>query len=147
MKRKSTSLYIEKLNFEFPSKISSLKKFYGVFEKLKKRFGIPDEDYERLFLASSEAFMNAIIHGNKFDPRKKVYVTVKIYKTIYEVEIEDEGKGFEPESLPNPTDEENLLKESGRGVYLMKTIADVVKFHRTSRGMKVRIKIKKRPSA
>lgn len=145
MKKKSKGYDIER--FEFPSRVHSLKNFYGVFEKLKKRFKIPDEDYERLFLASSEAFMNAIIHGNKFDPRKKVYVKVKVYKTFYEVEIQDEGEGFEPESIPNPTEDENLLKESGRGVYLMKAIADAVKFQKTSRGMKVKIKIKKRPSA
>ncbi len=145
MKKKSKRYEIEK--FEFPSKISSLKKFYRVFEKLKKRFDVPDECYDKLFIASSEAFMNAIIHGNKFDPRKKVYLTVKAYKTFYEVEIEDEGEGFEPEALSNPTDDENLLKESGRGVYLMKAIADTVKFQKTSRGMKVKIKIKKRPSA
>ncbi len=145
MKKKSKRYDMEK--FEFPSRISSLKKFYRVFEKLKKRFNVPDEYYDRLFLASSEAFMNAIIHGNKFDPRKKVYVTVKVYKTFYEVEIKDEGEGFEPESLSNPTDDENLLKESGRGVYLIKAIADAVKFQKTLRGMKVKIKIKKRPSA
>jgi serine/threonine-protein kinase RsbW len=145
MKKKSRRYDIEK--FEFPSKISSLKKFYKVFERFKRCFDISDDDYDRLFLASSEAFMNAIIHGNKFDPWKKVYVKVKVYKTFYEVEIEDEGEGFEPESLPNPTDDENLLKESGRGVYLMRAIADTVKFQKTSRGMKVKIKIKKRPSA
>lgn len=147
MKRKSASPYIKKLNFEFPSKISSLRKFYRIFKELKKRFKISNEDYERLLLASSEAFMNAIIHGNKFDPQKKVNVTVKVFKRVYEVEIEDEGEGFEPELIPNPTDEKNLLKESGRGIYLMKAIADVVKFRKKSRGMRVKIKIKKRPSA
>jgi len=138
---------VEKLKFEFESKISSLREFERILKRLKKRFKIPNEDYDRIYLASSEAFINAIVHGNKLVPEKRVKVCFKIFKRSYEIEVQDEGEGFEPESLPNPVDEENLLKESGRGVYIMRAIADVVKFHRTSRGMKVKIKIKKRPSA
>ncbi len=137
----------EKFNFEFPSKISSLRKLEKVLKELKKQFNIPDEDYDRIYLASSEAFVNAVVHGNKLDPAKKVQVKFKIFKRSYEIEIKDQGEGFDPSSILTPVDEENLLKESGRGIYIMRATADVVKFHKTSKGMKVKIKIKKRPSA
>lgn len=137
----------KKFTFEFPSEISSLMKFEKVLKRLKRQFGISEEDYDRIYLSSSEAFVNAIVHGNKFDPNKKVLVGFKIFKKFYEIEIQDQGEGFDPGLIPNPIDDENLLKESGRGIYIMKVIADVVKFHKTKKGMKVRIKIKKRPSA
>ncbi len=132
---------------EFPSKDSSLKKFERFFDGLRRRYKIPDDDYHRIYLASSEAFINAIVHGNKRDPNKKVRVKFKVFKRSFEIEIQDEGEGFTPEGVPDPTVDENLLKESGRGVFIMQAFADVVKFHKTKSGMKVIIKIKKRSSA
>ncbi|CUT00507.1 serine/threonine-protein kinase RsbW [Candidatus Kryptobacter tengchongensis] len=114
---------------------------------MRGKYKISDEDFYRLYLASSEAFINAIVHGNKLEPSKKVKVRFKSFKKSFEIEVQDEGEGFEPESIPDPTVNENLLRESGRGIYIIKAFSDVVKFHKTRNGMKVKIKIKKRPSA
>ncbi|CUS92783.1 serine/threonine-protein kinase RsbW [Candidatus Kryptonium thompsonii] len=114
---------------------------------MRRKYKISDDDYHRIYLASSEAFINAIVHGNKRDPNKKVRVKFKVFKRSFEIEIQDEGEGFTPEGVPDPTVDENLLKESGRGVFIMQAFADVVKFHKTKSGMKVIIKIKKRSSA
>ena len=138
---------IKKFEFEFPSTFASFKSFESKFKMLRRKFRISDDDYYRIYLASSEAFINAIVHGNKLDPGKKVKVKFEVYRRSYVVEVRDEGEGFDVNLLPNPTDEENLFKESGRGIFIIKAIADEVKFHKTSAGMSVRIKIKKRPSA
>ena len=81
-----------------------------------------------LKLALSEALTNAMEHGNRWDPDKMVVVTVRAGRESLEVEIQDEGQGFDFASLPDPTDESNLYKERGRGVFLMYTIMDKVEF-------------------
>jgi serine/threonine-protein kinase RsbW len=138
---------IKKFYFEFASAFSSFKKFENAFKTLKKKLKISDEDYYRIYLSSSEAFVNAIVHGNKLDPKKKVKVVFEVYKKSYVVEVYDEGEGFDVNLIPDPRERENLLKESGRGILIIKSIADGVSFKKTTYGMKVRIKIKKRPSA
>lgn len=128
----------------FPSNISSLKKFEKFLERLKKKHKISDEDFYRISLASSEAFINAIVHGNKLDSSKKVTVKFRAFKKSFEIEIQDEGEGFKTTIFLDPTSAENLLKESGRGIYIMKSFSDAVKFYKTKKGFKVKIKIKKR---
>ena len=81
-----------------------------------------------LKLAFSEAITNAMEHGNHWDPEKKVKVQVRAGRDRLEVEIEDEGPGFDFASLPDPTDESNLYNERGRGVFLMYTTMDKVEF-------------------
>ena len=69
-----------------------------------------------------------MIHGNKMDPEKKVTVEAEITEKDIRVCVEDEGDGFDPGILPDPTDEENILKTSGRGVYMMRHLMDEVKY-------------------
>ena len=90
-------------------------------------FSVRDLD-NNLKLAFSEAITNAMEHGNKWDPGKFIRVKVVAGRGILEVDIRDEGPGFDSASLPDPTDESNLYNERGRGVFLMYTIMDKVKF-------------------
>ncbi|MFN3134686.1 MAG: ATP-binding protein, partial [Candidatus Kryptonium sp.] len=75
---------------EFPSRDSSLKKFEKFFDSLRRKYKISDDDYHKIYLVSSEAFVNAIVHGNKLDPNKKVRVKFKVFKRGFEIEIQDE---------------------------------------------------------
>jgi serine/threonine-protein kinase RsbW len=80
-------------------------------------------------LAVSEAATNAILHGNKLEASKKVSLEAfqsEENRLIFEVK--DEGNGFDPQTLPDPLDDNNLLKTSGRGVFLMKEYADEVQY-------------------
>lgn len=88
-----------------------------------------------LLLAVTEATTNAIIHANKSDPSKKVQLAVNVSGEQIKISIKDEGKGFDPEKVPNPTDPENLMKDSGRGLYLMRIYMDELKYNRTPNGM------------
>lgn len=103
---------------------NEIKKFEDLLDKVNEEFCLEMERYINLKIASSEALINAIVHGNCEDPSKKVYTEI-IYdlKTIM-VRILDEGKGFVINSVPDPTSDENILKESGRGLFIIKSLVD-----------------------
>ena len=86
------------------------------------------ELFNKVELAVNEAVTNAVIHGNKQDTTKRVYITAQRDDKKIEVTVKDEGLGFNPENLPDPTDEKQLLKPGGRGVFLIKQNADEVTF-------------------
>lgn len=79
-------------------------------------------------LALEEAMINAIKHGNKFDPQKKVFIEATITPEQTQITIEDQGPGFDRGGVPDPTLEENLQKCSGRGILLMEAYMDGVEF-------------------
>jgi serine/threonine-protein kinase RsbW len=88
-----------------------------------------DEDTFGVHLAVEEALMNAIKHGNQLDPAKTVVVDYRLNSTDLEIVIEDEGPGFDPSSVPDPTLEENLELPSGRGLMLMRTFMGKVEYN------------------
>jgi serine/threonine-protein kinase RsbW len=90
-------------------------------------------------ISLTEAVNNAILHGNKSHPEKKVRVRCEVQDGWVLFVVCDEGHGFRPEAVANPLKEENLLKESGRGIFLMRTLMDRVEFHRMHEGMEVQL--------
>ena len=88
-------------------------------------------------LALEEALINAIKHGNRLDPSKKVHVCANVTPQQVEIEIEDQGPGFERSSVPDPTQDANLEKNSGRGILLMETFMSRVDW--TKGGRRVRM--------
>lgn len=123
------------------SKPENVSKVEPFLEKINTRLGLNEVEYHKLLVGTTEAVNNAIIHGNKSDPDKYVTVTVQIRKHYIIVSISDEGGGFNPEEIPNPLDEENLLKESGRGLFLMQTLMDEVEIHSNETGCEVRMSL------
>jgi serine/threonine-protein kinase RsbW len=95
-----------------------------------KENGWPEEDQFGVHLAVEEALMNAIKHGNQRDPLKSVYVQCQVSPVILRVVVEDEGPGFDPEDVPDPTLDENLELPSGRGLMLMRTFMTQVGFNK-----------------
>ncbi|MBP89412.1 MAG: anti-sigma regulatory factor [Planctomycetaceae bacterium] len=82
-----------------------------------------------IHLAVEEALMNAIKHGNQRDPDKFVYVKYRLDAKVLQIVIRDEGEGFDPDDVPDPTLEENLELPSGRGLMLMKTFMTKVEYN------------------
>ena len=80
-------------------------------------------------LSMEEALVNAVMHGNKFDPAKKVHVRVGLSSNLFRAEIADEGDGFDPNRLPDPTDPDYLDKPNGRGVMLMRNFMTRVEYN------------------
>ncbi|MGH9631969.1 MAG: ATP-binding protein [Bryobacteraceae bacterium] len=88
------------------------------------RAGFEEEDLHKLGMAVREAMVNAVVHGNRYNARKKVHLAVEAESDRVVVRITDEGEGFEPEALPDPLAEENLLRQSGRGLLLIQAFVD-----------------------
>ena len=87
-----------------------------------------------LLLAITEASTNAIIHANKGDETKLVTIDVTKDDKQLTIRVKDQGKGFDPSKIPDPTETDNLLKDSGRGIYLMRVYMDDLKFNLTPEG-------------
>jgi len=103
-----------------------------------QRVGYSERQRCEIGLAVRESVANAILHGNCCDPKKKVMLAAELRDAGVVISVKDEGKGFDPRSLPNPLDPRNLLRESGRGVYLVKALMDKVTIRRlASCGMQV----------
>jgi serine/threonine-protein kinase RsbW len=114
-----------------PNNLITVEEFVNYFAK---DLGLKDEQLSALLLAVTEATTNAIVHANKCDLSKLVSVDAHIEDSKLIIKVKDEGKGFDPTKIPNPTEPENLLKDSGRGVYLMRVYMDEVKYNITTTG-------------
>jgi serine/threonine-protein kinase RsbW len=114
-----------------PNNLITVEEFVNYFFKELK---LDEEKLPGLLLAVTEAVTNAIIHANKCDETKKV--TMNVLKDDHKliITVKDEGKGFDPAKVPDPTAPENLLKDSGRGLYLMKIYMDELKYNVTPSG-------------
>lgn len=93
-----------------------------------EQIGVEADQSHWLVMSVREAVINAIIHGNRQDAAKRVRVEVDLEGPEYVVRVADEGEGFDPESLPDPTAPENLLRPSGRGIFLMRQFADSIEY-------------------
>ncbi len=111
-----------------PSTLESLAEVENFLDEIKNEFNLSEEVFTNLIIAVAEAATNAIKHGNGYDPNK--YFTVEVLKTPHYlvVTVEDEGPGFNPDEVPDPLQEENLLRACGRGVFVMRNLADRVDF-------------------
>lgn len=114
-----------------PNNLITVEEFVNYFAK---DIGIDEDKMNGLMLSVTEATTNAIIHANKSDPSKKVTIDVIVDNENLIVKVKDEGKGFDPSKVPDPTATENLLKDSGRGVYLMRIYMDELKYNITPTG-------------
>ena len=115
---------MDTLFLELDSDRSEIQKVEQVLAKINEKIGFSHERFINLQIAVSEAMVNAIVHGNKEDENKKVHVIVNYDPTMVEVKVKDQGPGFDIGALPDPTNEENLLKESGRGVFIIMSLVD-----------------------
>ena len=95
---------------------------------------VPEDTIADLAIAVTELVNNAIKYGNKNCKDKKVTVSLRYRRGEIEASVMDEGEGFDPEGVPNPLAEENLLKEIGRGIFIVKSLMDDLKFTFSPRG-------------
>jgi serine/threonine-protein kinase RsbW len=93
----------------------------------------------KVMVAITEAVNNAIVHGNRSRLEKRVFVRCEILPGWLLFSVQDEGTGFRPDKVRNPLKKENLLRENGRGIFLMRTLMDKVEFERLEQGMLVRL--------
>ena len=119
------------------SERSSIENAVTLAEKVAAEMNLIDEESDNLAISVSEAVANAIIHGNKLDKNKKVKISIFVKNNRVTVKVEDQGSGFEPKKLKNPIEPENISKEFGRGVFILRNLMDTVDFNFTKSGTEV----------
>ena len=122
-----------------PKNLITVEEFINYF---CKELSISDERITGIMLAVTEATTNAIIHANKNVKLKLVKIDAEVINGLLKIIIKDEGKGFDPTIVPDPTEPENLLKDSGRGLYLMRTYMDDLEYNLTPNGTETILKLK-----
>lgn len=119
------------------SDLQELNKLEDFVKDVEAAAELSEEVGGNIMLLLSEAVTNGIIHGNKQNPEKDVTIEAFVKEHIVEIVVSDEGAGFNPQEIPNPLAEENLLKTGGRGVYLMKEYADEVWYNEKGNQIKL----------
>ena len=109
-----------------PSRIDTVAKAAAAVAEFLSRSGISDDAAFGIDMAVREAVTNAVIHGNREAENKTVDMTLKSSSEAVEISVHDQGAGFNPEDVPDPTAAENILKASGRGIFFMRTFMDEV---------------------
>ena len=105
--------------------------------------GFDEDTASNIALVAREAAANAVLHGNQSDPGKHVTAAFAISPDSLTISIADQGEGLDPETLPDPLAPENLLRPSGRGIFLMRALMDEVKFRTLNPGTEITL-IKRR---
>ena len=111
-----------------PSNDDSLLRVVDLIDSLKLELSIPEDVYGNMMITVTEAVNNAIWHGNDGDEKKQVDVELRTFNNSIVVNIADEGPGFDYLNVKDPTDPENLLDPSGRGVFIIKNFSDFAEY-------------------
>ncbi len=110
---------------QLPSRVDSINRLESFIEQLREIYHIGEDTFANILVATTEAVNNAITHGNKLDENKIVYVNLEVEnKSKLHFTVSDEGPGFDYNSIPDPTLPENVEKPCGRGVFIMRQLAD-----------------------
>jgi len=134
----NTSLY----TIQLPSKIESITIVENFIDQLSTKYGFSDEIYANVLTCLSEAVINGIVHGNRQNPDKKVYINLEVIENKRLIfTISDEGDGFNFNNLPDPTAPENIENLTGRGVFIIKKLADQCIFNSKGNELELHFKI------
>lgn len=114
----------DRIELELESTLESVEKAEVVTAEVCARAGFDEENQHRIGMAVHESIINAVRHGNRFDLGKHVRLIFEIYSDRLEIHITDEGTGFDLSQVPDPLETGNLLKVSGRGIFLIRSFVD-----------------------
>ena len=115
---------IRKVDTLLDSSLDSVDHAEAAVLKVAEEIGFEEDDLHALGMAVRESMVNAVVHGNRYNARKKVHLKVLQAADHVTIVIADEGEGFEMNQLPDPLADENLLRQSGRGLLLMQAFVD-----------------------
>lgn len=121
------------INIQIPSLTENLRIVESFIDNVKEKFNLNDDIYGNIMIAVTESVNNAIHHGNGQDKSKNVSITLNLTDKQVIFSVLDQGNGFDYNDLPDPTSPNNVEKIGGRGVFLMKNLADEVHFNKEGR--------------
>ena len=117
---------VETSELSLPSRIDTIATAAAAVAEFVGRNGVGDDAAFGIDMAVREAVTNAVLHGNRQNEDKTVDITLKSSPDAVEISVHDQGPGFNPEAVPDPTAQENILKASGRGIFFMRSFMDEV---------------------
>ena len=123
-----------KLSFALNSTMESVSEVEAAADKLAREAGLDEDQRFHVAMAVREAAVNAVLHSNDYDPDKKISASFENNGKSLVITISDEGKGLDPDELPDPLSPENLLKGTGRGIFLIRSLMDEVHFKQLQPG-------------
>lgn len=119
---------MNKQTLTITSEIRNIVSVQNFIEQLTN--DLPEKLFGKVNLAVVEAVNNAVLHGNQRDRKKKVVVEAKMDENKLTISVSDEGEGFDFKNIPDPTLPQNIMKQTGRGLYLMKVLSDHLEFQK-----------------
>jgi len=122
-----------------PSDANRIKDVERITERIATHMNFSEDDRDSLAIAVTEIVGNAISHGNQNDLEKNVFVTFDYFNDTIIVQVQDEGEGFDEEEIDDPLHPENILKESGRGIFIVRALIDEIDISRNEKGTLVRL--------
>jgi serine/threonine-protein kinase RsbW len=123
-----TNNMLRKIKIE--SRIVNLRIVENAIEEVTSEIGIKQDSYGKILVSTLEAVNNAIIHGNNSIPEKIVQIEIVFSRAELKIRVKDEGSGFRPLEVPDPTLPDNIESLNGRGVFLMSRLADEIKYNK-----------------
>ena len=120
--------WMKSINIQIPSLSDNIRIIESFIDNAKEKFRLTDDIYGNIMISVTESVNNAIKHGNNNEASKNVSISLYLNESQISFKVEDEGVGFDFENLPDPTAPENIEKPGGRGIFLMKHLADEVVF-------------------
>jgi serine/threonine-protein kinase RsbW len=123
-----TGQQASRITYTLESSLDSVNKVEQTAEQMAKKAGIDEDEIFKITMAVREAAVNAVLHGNSYDPDKRITASFENTGEALVIRIADQGKGLDPETLPDPLAPENLLRGSGRGIFLIRSFMDEVHF-------------------
>ncbi len=126
-----------RVSYTLESTLESVNKAEELSNQLAAQAGFDEDECQKISMAVREAAVNAVLHGNAYDPKKKMTFSYENTGGQLVIRIADQGKGLDVASVPDPLAPENLLKQSGRGIFLMRAFMDEVRFRTLDPGSEV----------
>lgn len=129
----------ERVSYTLDSTLETVNSAEETAGRLAADAGFDDEEVMKIAMAVREAAVNAVLHGNGYDPGKKVTLAFERTARDLVITVRDQGKGLDLSRVPDPLAPENLMKTSGRGIFLIRSFMDVVEIHPSQTGTELRM--------
>jgi serine/threonine-protein kinase RsbW len=129
----------QRVSYTLDSTLETVNSAEETAGRMATEAGFEDEDVMKISMAVREAAVNAVLHGNAYDPGKKVTLNFEMNSRDLVIIIRDQGKGLDMSKIPDPLAPENLLKTSGRGIFLIRSFMDEVHIHPSQTGTEIKL--------
>jgi serine/threonine-protein kinase RsbW len=134
-----SAMIAKQVSYTLDSTLETVNSAEETASRFAAEAGFSEDEIMSIAMAVREATVNAVLHGNAYDPAKKVTLGLERTPSDLVVTVRDQGRGLDPNSIPDPLAPENLLKQSGRGIFLMRSLMDEVRISPSDTGTEIKL--------